>query len=251
MALVAVRDYLCRVVAVTGPLVIAPLLVWQFADLGLAGAWRWLPVCLLTVVLPVAVWTIGWWGPERHRRLIAGGVAAPWACLVLSVAYWPNVVTRADLHVGIEAVAFDGADVVVHGLAICTPGMPKSWCPQLAGQSLVPDGQWFEILGGIEQAGFGPVVDGDCVGAATKEGTGFRYFFYRHGLRLTMALVTEREFGSERVPVSGDRVILVLTDRDRRPPGPPQLPASETYPLNDMVSRYPLGSSTCPFLRLR
>ena len=92
-----------------GALVLVPLAVLWLVETGVAGAWRWLPGCVVLVAGLAGGSALALWWPRRRMRVVAGLAALVWGTVAMSAAYWPAVTTRAEVREAFDRVGYDDA----------------------------------------------------------------------------------------------------------------------------------------------
>lgn len=218
-----------------GALVLVPLAVLWLVETGVAGAWRWLPGCVVLVAGLAGCSALALWWPRRRMRVVAGLAALVWGTVAMSAAYWPAVTTRAEVREAFDRVGYDDAlvDPTIWELGAdwCVSGSPALLgCPRLSADYLVDEGGSEDVLRALEDAGFElvgesgpqPVEDVDLPMSGSS-GVGSRYWFVHGGMRVEVTVISERVLtaplqgtigGTIHVPTSTERVSLEVFDAE-------------------------------------
>lgn len=216
-----------------GALILVPLVVVWLVEVGVAGAYRWLPGCLVLVAGLAACSAAALWWPRRRRRMTAAIAALVWGTVVLSAAYWPAVTTRAEVREAFDRVGYDGGlvDPTIWELGgpWCAFGSRSLLgCPRLSADYLVNEGESEDVIRALEDAGFQlvgeiqprPVRNFDLPGSGSI-GVGSRHWLKNDGMRVEVTVISEREMavpmqgtddGTIHVPTSTERVSLEFSD---------------------------------------
>lgn len=225
-----------RVVAsLVGALVLVPLGLLVLMETGVAGAWRWLPGCVVLVAGLAGCSALALWWPRQRMRVGAVLAALVWGTVATSAAYWPGVTTRAEVREAFERVdyhaGFGDPTIWELGGDWCAPGSTHPLgCPRLTADYLVDEGGSEDVLEALEDAGFvrvgeaGPLpVEDFDLPLSGSVGEGTRYWLMDGRLRVEVTVVSDRMLasplqgtlgGSIQVPTSTEEVSLELFDAD-------------------------------------
>jgi hypothetical protein len=195
-----------------GALVLVPLAVLWLVETGLAGAWKWLPGCVVLVAGLAGCSALALWWPRRRLRAAAALAALAWGTVATSSAYWPGVTTRAEVREVFDRVGYDGGlvDPTVWELggAWCAFGSRNVLgCPRLCADYLVGRGESEEVIRALEDAGFQlvgesrpqPVENFDLLNQDAVA-VGSRYWLKNGGMRVEVTVISDQEMA---VPVQG------------------------------------------------
>jgi hypothetical protein len=217
-------------IAVFATLVLVPAAVLLLVNWGLAGSYLWLPVCLGGVAVLAGLGAFALWRRYPKMRVASGGAALVWSALVLSVAYWPVIVTRAEVNAAFGHIRYDGDPAVWRlGQPWCLQGdsgLPG--CPRLHAHYFVRDGEGQKVLRAVEDAGFRLISTPPQQPQEVKHGSpgqtvglAWLYEYEGHGMRLEATLETDRESASpvanvpgatEYRPLGGETVTIHIFD---------------------------------------
>ena len=219
--------------SILGTLVLVPGAVLLLLDMGVAGSWKWFPVCLALVAGLAGCIAAALWWPKRRMRLLAGGTAVIWGVVAVGVAYSPAVATRTEIRAAFDRVHYDDALVDPYvaelGGAWCGAGFTSFLgCPWLSVDYLVDEGEGIEVVRALEDAGFEmvgepqrrPLEDVDQPGSGSTA-IGSRYWLKGNGMRLEVTVVSEQELVlpssfkedvTAYVPSGTERVSVEMSD---------------------------------------
>lgn len=218
-----------------GALVLVPLAVLWLVEVGVAGAWKWLPGCVILVAGLAGCAAVTLWWPRRRMRVRGALAALAWGTVAMSAAYWPGVTTRAEVREAFDRVDYDGGVVEPTvwelGADWCVSVSPDLLgCPRLSADYLVDAGGGEDVIRALQDAGFRlvggtgprPVEDVDLPMSGST-GVGSRHWLADDAMRVEVTVISERmlsapmqgmDDGTVFVPTSTERVSLEFFDAE-------------------------------------
>ncbi|MBD3927019.1 hypothetical protein IEZ26_20530 [Nocardioides cavernae] len=212
---------------------LVPLTVIWLVEIGVAGAWKWLPGCAVLIAGLAGCSAAALWWPRALMRATAVVAALVWGTVALSAAYWPAVTTRAEVREAFDRVGYDGGivDPTIWELggSWCAFGSRSLLgCPRLSADYLVNEGESEDVIRALEEAGFElvkgarprPVESFDHPGSGSM-GVGSRYWFKDDGMRVEVTVIDDQDMAvpmqgmndlTAYVPTSTERVSLEFSD---------------------------------------
>ena len=218
-----------------GALVLVPLAVLWLVETGVAGAWKWLPGCVLLVAGLAACTAMALWWPRRRMRVPAGLAALAWGTVAVSAAYWPAVTTRAEVREVFDRVGYDDGlfdpTIWESGAGWCAFGSPSLLgCPRLSADYMVNEGDSENVIQALEEAGFTLVgesrpqpVENFDLPLSGSFGVGSRHWLEDGGMRVEVTVISDRvlaapmqgaDTGTIHVPTSTEQVSLEIFDAE-------------------------------------